>query len=533
MVEGGWDDAFALFLEYLCTYGTALVIGPEMRVMPVTGCREGRLGNLKYKMEYRSIPCFEAVNPWDCYPAPNARRVEDGALCIRVRYTSEELWRYAAASGGPQSVTGWIPETVRALLARYPNGGYKIPMQPYDPVRRRLEGDGVNSGNDCTLEGIRCFATVRGSVLRGLGILKGLDGKAVDPSQFYQVDAVAVADFVVYCRLVDPRMGRPVSKGVFYSNPGAWWGNSVASKLVTVQKTMNASVKNLIRNMAMSSGPMFWVNDASRLVDANPATRFTVKPYKMFAFNTGMMGQAGAPMGAIDIPSHIREIHETYQRMREQSDIDSGIPAFSVGTGPTNNSVLRTASGYAMFTEASGLIMKLCALGIDNHVIRNVVRMEVRRLLIYDGDMSIKGDCEVNPSGLVGQLLRAVESENRQRMLATVNASPLLTQVVGVKGLVALLRPEFKALGINPNDVFPSEQKMELLEKIQEVQALNAALMPEGQAAEGDGQDGQPPQPGADRQQAVRQSIERNPQEAALRRGLPQLGRVRERQGAA
>ena len=91
MVEGGWDDAFALFLEYLCTYGTALVIGPEMRVMPVTGCREGRLGNLKYKMECRSIPCFEAVNPWDCYPAPNARRVEDGALCIRVRYTSEEL----------------------------------------------------------------------------------------------------------------------------------------------------------------------------------------------------------------------------------------------------------------------------------------------------------------------------------------------------------------------------------------------------------------------------------------------------------
>ena len=488
LVEGGWDGAFALFLNYLCTYGTALILGPETRVMPVAGCKEGRLGELKYEMECRAIPCFEAVNPWDCYPSPGARKVTDGALCVRVRYTADELWRYASdARGKGEPGKGWMPQTVRSLLSKYPEGGCRIPMQPYDPIRRRLENDGVNIGNDCTLEGIRCFSVVRGSVLRDFGILRDAGGRTVDPARFYQAEVISVADFIVYCRLVDPRIGIPVSKGVFYESVGSWWGDSIADKLVSCQKIMNASLKNLVRNMAMASGAMLWMGDASRLVDTSPG-RFRAAPHKMWAFNTGMMGGGGPPMGVIDIPSHVKEILDTFARINAQADFDSGIPAYTVGAGPTPGA-LRTASGLATFMEASGLVMKGVALGVDECVVRNVVRMMVRRILVYGDDLSVKGDCDVNPSGLVGQLLRAVESEGRQRVLAMINADPMMKQLVGVKGTVALMRPELDALGINPNDVLPGEQEMEFYMQLQKVQAVNAA------APQGGGQGGGQPPP--------------------------------------
>jgi hypothetical protein len=173
-----------------------------------------------------------------------------------------------------------------------------------------------------------------------------------------------------------------------------------------------------------------------------------------------MMGGGGPPMGVMDIPSHVKEIMDTFARMNSQADFDSGIPAYTVGAGPTPGA-LRTASGLATFMEASGLVMKNVALGIDESVVRNAVRMTVRRILVYGDDLSVKGDCEVNPSGLVGQLLRAVESESRQRVMAMINANPVLTQLAGVKGAVALLRPELGALGINPDDVLPGEEEMD------------------------------------------------------------------------
>ncbi|MGN0843874.1 MAG: hypothetical protein ACI4QT_01485, partial [Kiritimatiellia bacterium] len=79
LVEGGFIEEFNRVIGYLCVYGTAVMIGPFPRVEATCACKEvkGLDGALKYTREYTTRPVYEAVSPWDCYPAPNARKVDD------------------------------------------------------------------------------------------------------------------------------------------------------------------------------------------------------------------------------------------------------------------------------------------------------------------------------------------------------------------------------------------------------------------------------------------------------------------------
>lgn len=540
LVEGGWITAFADYVNYLCTYGTALIIGPVERVQGIRRCKENRMGTLTYELEYRSIPVFEAVNPWDAYPAPAAKTVSDGPLCIRVRYTSDELWQFANAmvvKGAADKANGWICETVKAVLARYPNGGYRVQTLSNDTARRMLENDGVAAtASDCVIEGVRCFATVRGAMIRDIGILKNKDGKTIDPFTYYQVEVISMADVIVYCRIVDARMGCPVSKGMFYAGPDSWWGDAPADKLVSTQRMMNTALKNIIANMAMASGSMLWMSDAGRLVDKS-STALQIKPWKMFLFNNGMGGQTGAPMGTIDIPSRITELWALFKELKSQADEDSGIPAFTYGSNVSGGAG-RTASGLAMLTEAANRGMKLVISSTDRDVIREIIMRVVIFNLLYDDDTTLKGDCNVNPSGVMGQILREQESLKRQGLIALVGSDPEISALVGIKGKVALLRPEIQALGINPDDVLPSQERMEEMELLQKIKMLNEASqqVEMSQGGERQPQGGQMkapdiPQPAQNRGRVLANEIQKNPQQAALNRAGGRGG-VAERQGA-
>ena len=483
MAEGGWIKAFSEYVDYICTYGTGLIIGPVPRVMPVNKCREDkRTGTRKYKRIYKSIPTYEAVNPCDCYPAPDAKDIEDGPLCIRIKYTANELWQYVThcKKSNSDKANGWMPQTVRALLDRYPKGGLKIDSEPYDPIRRDAEKNGTEDPRDCTLEGVRCFASVRGSDLIEFGVTKTLDNEWIKYEDFYRVETIVIGGFVVYCRILDDRLGIPVSKGVFYELPGSWWGESIADKLCLVQSVMNNSIKALMQNMAVASGPMYWINDVGRLSDKSPEG-LKFRPHKVFPFQTSMMGNAGAPMGVISVPSNASELLAVWEKMRVQADDDSGIPAYTYGQS-SGQGALRTASGLAIFTEAASRGMKMVISCTDRLVTRDQVQKTCNYILLYDNNLELKGDCEVHAAGVMGKILKAQQDQQRIQLFNTVIGNPLLVQIIGARGIMALLRPSIQDVNINPDDVIPSEEKLKQFELVQQLQQICAATQAKLQA---------------------------------------------------
>lgn len=535
MVEGGWIKAFGDYCNYIVTYGTALVKGPTPRVVLQRAVKETKVGTYKYVMEHKEILCYEAVSPWDCYPSKGSKSIDEGNICIRVRFTSDELSQFSksATKAGVNNEKGeWLVDTVKALVEKYPNGGVSIQGQAYDILRQRLENDGTDANNKCINEGIEFFGNVKGSELMGLGIRKTQDGKAIDYDMFYEVDAISIENYVIYCKVIDPCVGRPLSKGVFYEAVDSWWGDSIADKLIPTQKTMNSALRNLVTNMAMTSGPEFWVKDVSRLVDKS-STSLAMKPWKVHQFQNGALGQTDIPMGVLEIPSKIREILEVFNWAKTQADEDSGIPAYTYGTNVSGGAG-RTASGLAMLTEAANRGMKMVISITDRDVIRDVVKRTVSYNLVYDDDMSIKGDCEVNPAGVMGMILKEQESQRRKQMLSLM-VNPIIYGLTGPKGLMAVLRPELQSLGIaNVDDVLPSKERVQEIEDLQKLQQLQQAQMGESEInAQNAGALEQ--SQGMTQGQVAQRDVQQNPQEVASR-GDPAMrepSQVEERRGVA
>lgn len=519
MEEGGFKEAFADYIDYICTYGTCVVVGPIMRNVAVNKCIEkvdddGETAHVKeYKRIVRKIPTFEALNPFDCYPSPDAKKVTDGALCVRVKYAANELWRFA--NGATETLPGqkkralgegWNEEAVQSLLDRNPNGGVKILDEQRNQNVRTAENNGTDSDDDCTFEGVRCFASIRGSMLIEMGITENRKGAKIKLNSYYYTETIVIKDIVVYCQIFDDAMGLPLSKGVFYELPGSWWGECIADKLISVQYTMNVCIKSLLQNMGVASGPMYWINDVSRLNDLSPEG-LKMYPHKIWGFNSSFMGNSGAPMGVLQVPSNASELLAVFEKMKTQADDDSGIPAYTYGQS-SGQGALRTASGLAIFSEAANRGMKMIISTTDRLVIADVARRCADWILLYDDDMDLKGDVVVRPVGLMGKIMRAQQDQQRLSVFQMVTNNQFLTQAIGVKGIFELFRPTINDLNINPDNVIPSDDRMKILEQISQIKQIFEATSAANGVQENAAPQGGGGVPGIERPQEVQGGVE-------------------------
>ena len=524
LVEAKFGETFNKIVGYMCVYGTAVLVGPYPRVEATCECKEDDEldGVLKYTREYTTRPVYEAVSPWDCYPAPNAKRIEDGTFCMKVRYTANALWQYAEAETENRQ-EGWQGKTVRALLSQYPKGGVRLELDSYDLVRREMEKNTLISSEDCTLEGIRCFASVRGSMLINFGIVKTPDGDKVIYHQYYKTEAIIIAGYVVYCRIIDDRMALPLAKVCLYESPDSWWGDSLADILYSAQNLQNNALKNIILNGALSSNGMFVCNAVNRVVSLDGSPALAVRAGKMFGFKESGAG-TGAPISVLKVEDTTQSQLALLKAASEMADDDSGIPQYTIGSSRTLTGAGRTASGLAMMSEAACRVINMCICDIGLHLIIPVVKNTHVYNLLNSDDMSIKGDVEVNPSGLMGKILREAESQRRIQTTEMLGRHPIYSRALSVEAFFELLRPELESLGVNPDRIIPSKERMELLQQVMDAEAIARA----SQGPQGGGGEAAPTP-----EQANVARVEGQPEQVAAEQGGAPAGTVEERRNVA
>lgn len=497
--EGGFNEAFTDFITNVCVFGTGVVVGPVMRNVAknVVKTRGRKRQSKVYRREVRCVPVFESVNPMDCYPAPGAKDVEDGPLCMTVRFTGDELYRYASSAPKEDGFEGgWMGTVVNDILRRHPDGGLKLNAVAFDPDRRVCENNGFDDSSDCMYEGVRCFMPVRGSELAEMGITRNLDNEAIDGRAFYCAEAIVMDNRVVYVCLHADELGVPVSKATFYQSPGSWWGDSIADKLRMSQCILNNTAKSIVLNESMCSSPTGYVTDVSRLVDKSP-NGLKFRAGKIFGFTGGnafgASAPAGAPIGVLPIPSALSDLLATWRAFQQQADLDSGIPAYSEGQSAGASGALRTAEGLNTFVENTMRGMKMVMTDIDKNGISRVARLTADWVLLYDGDQAIKGDVYVRSVGLIGRVLKVKRDAARLQLLNLMLNSQVLTQLIGAKGIVEMFRPSLVDLDINPDDVIPSKERMKEQDLIMQIAQLSQATaaqqkaLPQGAPEEGQG----------------------------------------------
>jgi hypothetical protein len=296
---------------------------------------------------------------------------------------------------------------------------------------------------------------VPGELLIGRGISRDNKDKPVDPDGWYSVNVIKIGDQLIYTQLDSVGVDRQLSKSVLYSEPGSFWGGSLAKKMRDIQRMANMAIRSLAVNLPMSSGPQAFMPDAGRL---HPLDDKKMRPWKVWLFNNAM-NSSNAPLHFFNVDSHSTELLNIYDRFARMADEITGIPAFAYGNDAVAGAG-RTASGLSMLIGGASRGIKQIVMHIDKTAIRPSVTRQYNLNMLFDEDETIKGDVVVEARGILSLLMQEQVATKRMAF-ANQTANPLDSQIIDLQRRARLLRSAAAPLDIPVDDIIPTDEEME------------------------------------------------------------------------
>lgn len=465
LVEGKWYDALGEFIEDFATYPTAFMEGPVYRRRqvltwkPVPGTALSEVG-----VADKIVKEYDRVDPFDVYPSPGAKTIQDGDLCIRKRFTRRDL---DALRGAP----GFDENAINQVLEQYANGHREFIA--YDTEIADLH-DRPNETQDPEghIDGIKFYGSIQGFELREWGMTIE---QVPDPYREYPVIAYVVGNYVIGARLNPHPLGRRnLYSASFRNKNGSIWGKSVPETMRDVQNVCNSSARAMCNNAAMASGPQVW-----QFVDLIPpeTDRTDIFPWKIWGYSSKDIQSSGqVPMGFFQPQLIVNELLALYKHFFDQGSEVTGIPAYIYGNQNIGGAGA-TASGLSMLMNAAAKGLRNAAGNIDKGVISPSVREHWLTIMLTRPDLS-RGDCKIIARASEYLIQQEQLQMRRKEFLDSTN-NQIDLNILGIDGRMELLRENAKALKMNVDKVIPRREDM-IASQVQ--QQLNQIIMKLSQA---------------------------------------------------
>lgn len=473
LAEGGFMDALDGFLDDLTTFKTAFIKGPVVRRKGVLKWEPQADGTSEPVAAEENKPHWERVDPFNIYPAPWSRNVNDGYLIERHRLSPSALSDLIG-------VDGYSDDAIRQVLDAYATGGLHEWLS-VDMGRAHAEGRYTASAHSSDLiDAIQYWGEVPGKLLREWGMS---EQEVPDEAKVYSVEAWLVGNWVIKAIInTDPLARRPYYGDSFERVPGAFWGTSLYDTVRDCEDMCNATARALANNMGISSGPQIWVNN-DRLPNGQDIT--TMFPWKIWQTLSDPMGGTTPPMGFFQPSSNAAELMGVFEKFSALADEVSGIPRYMTGDGVAGGAG-RTASGMSMMIGNAGKTVKKSLASIDMNVIAPAIRGAYEFVMRYIPDADIKGDLQIVARGALSLVTKDTAQVRRNEFLQAT-ANPIDMQIIGLDGRAALLREAAKTLDMNTEDIIPAASTVKL-------RAAQAQMQAQMQQDAVPPQQGEPPQ---------------------------------------
>jgi hypothetical protein len=447
LAQGGWADALDAFVEDFVTYPAAILKGPVYQ-------RHKRLSwGAGYTPLVSDNPAqaWEHVSPFDAYPAIGAKDCQQGDFIERIRFWRHELHDL-------KGMPGYQDAEIEKALIEYTNGHLEGWLWT-EAERQRLEKETAYLflSPPGVIDAINYWGSVPGWKLMSWGV----DSK-LEPDKDYEVNCLVVGRFVVYCALnPDPLGQRPYRKACYDEIPGAFWGRSIPDLCNTHQQMCNAIACALADNLSVASGPMVWVH-TDRLADGEQTLE--IAPWKVWQLKSDPTQGTNPGVGFFQADDRSGPLMKVYAEWELRADDATGVPRYTYGNGEAAGAG-DTASGLAMLMNNAAKGLRRAIGNIDMRVIEPTITMAFTNEMLYNPDDSIKGDCIVVARGANAILIKESAQARRTQFMAMVGANPLLMQIVGEKGMAALLREVASAMELPVDEVVPSSEELEERQK--------------------------------------------------------------------
>lgn len=465
LVEGGFYTALAEFLVDLPIFPLACMKGPVVRVVPSVKWEKQPDGSNKAVQKNAPKMFWNRVSPFDIYFSPGVSDIEDADVIEVQRLTRADL-------NDLLGVPGYDEEAIRGALQAYKSGlkEYMVGTDSERAVGENRENPLMNQSGliDC----LEFHGNIQGQMLLDWG----MDPDEIDdPDRDYFVQAWQVGRFTIKVQIhPSPRKRHPYYVTSFEKVPGTPVGNALPDILHDIQDVANASIRAMVNNMSIASGPQVVINEDRIAVGSD---NMQLYPWKRWVVSSDPFNNNAAqkPVDFFQPQSNASELLGIYEKMTQIADELSAIPRYTTGSERTGGAG-RTASGLAMLMGNANKILQTVASNIDRDVIQPLLRGLYDMALLTDEAGLFRGDESIRVRGVEVALQRETNRQRQLEMLQATN-NPTDMQIMGIDGRAKLLRPVMNEVGLDGDTIIPTEEELMARMQAQQKAAVEAQQM--------------------------------------------------------
>ena len=458
--QGGFYKALAEFITDLPLFPFACIKGPVVRIVPTVTWESNQA-------IVRQVPrlTWMRVSPFDIWWTPGVSDIEDAAVIERTRLTRADL-------NDLLDLPGYNQENLRTVLDLYGRGGLVDQTDYTDSERATQESrENPQTNQSNMIDCLEYTGNVQGRML----LEYGMEEKLIpDPLRDYYVQVWLIGNYVIKAQLApSPRKRHPYYITSFEKVPGTPVGNGLPDILNDVQEAGNATLRALINNLSISSGPQVIVNDDRLAPDEDGEDLY---PWKRWHVQSDPMGgnSGQKPIDFFQPNSNSQELLFVYQQFVNMADELSAIPKYLSGSGTTGGAG-RTASGLAMLMGNASKILQTVAANIDRDVLDPLLSALYDMVMLTDQSGILTGEEKVRVLG-VSVAVQKETQRARQLEFLQITANPVDAQIVGPKGRAAILRNVASTIGLPGEEIVPSEDELDVQQKMAQALAQQQAM---------------------------------------------------------
>jgi len=471
LVEGGFYDALDEFIRDLPVFRFACLKGPVVR--KATTLEWGQGGQLAVNDKPKMF--WYRVNPQDIWLAPGATNARNGPVMERLRLTRDELFDLIG-------LPGYDEDAIREVLDRAKHSGLPGWRSMFDSDRANLEKrENPNYDDGPYIDALEYHGYVRGELLLDWGMT---EQEIPDPDKEYYITAWMVDEILIKVQLnPNPRKEPIYYISSFEKIPGSAYGNGLPDILNDIQEVANATLRALVNNLSIASGPQVIVNTERSAPGADIESLY---PWKRWYVTDPVYGGAGgSPVDFFQPQSNAQELLTVYDKFTQMADEVSAIPRYMTGSERVGGAA-STASGLSMLMNNSSKVMQSVAANIDNDIIRPVIQQLYDMVMLTDQSGLLRGDEEIEVRGVTTAIQRE-QDRVRQLEFLQLTGNPIDMQIVGLPGRAAVLRKVAGNLGLDWETIVPSDEELQAMMMAQQQAALEGASQqpgPDGESSD-------------------------------------------------
>jgi hypothetical protein len=438
---GRFYDALAEYLVDVALFPFAVLKGPVVRMVP-------KLTWTDRVPQMNTVPqlFWERIDPFNFYWGPGDVDIDHAEIIERKKLTRGDL-------NDVLGLPGYDDNAVRGALNDYASGLRDWMDAPDTEAALSVGRESPQNNQSNLIDAIEYHGSIQGQVLLDNGFD---ESKITDPDRDYLVQTWVVGRYTIKIQLSpSPRQRHPYYVTSFEKVPGTIAGHGLPDILEDLQEVANATLRALVNNMSIASGPQVVIN--TELLD--PTTNEDqLYPWKRWKVNSDPLGATREPVTFFQPNSNAQELMQIYQGMSSLGDDISAIPRYVTGESLSGGAG-RTASGLSMLMGNAQKVLQTVAANIDIDVMRGVLSSLYDMIMLTDRTGLLSGDEQIKVNGVVVALQKETEHQKQLQFLQ-ITGNPVDLQIIGEVGRARVLRSLAQGLGL-PDDIVPDDETIQ------------------------------------------------------------------------